>query len=188
MVYLPSLSGEATLSDIFSAYPATSEPLLRYCEALLRGESPLTMAQRELIAAYVSGLNRCAHCTGVHSGAAEALGVTEDLVADLLRDIETAAVEAPMKAILRYARKLTLAPSEIGKADADAVYAAGWDEKALHDAVSVCALFNCFNRFVTGLGLEVTPETAKMRGKMLSKIGYAGLIEKLGLGQKASAA
>ena len=32
--------------------------------------------------------------------------------------------------------------------------ASGWDEKALHDAVSVCALFNFMNRYVEGLGIK----------------------------------
>ena len=59
MTYLPSLPDDAVLLDVFRAYPATSRPLLEYHQALLRGPSPLTVAERELIAAYVSGLNAC---------------------------------------------------------------------------------------------------------------------------------
>lgn len=37
--------------------------------------------------------------------------------------------------------------------DAQEVFAAGWDERALHDAVSVCGVFNFLNRLVDGLGI-----------------------------------
>lgn len=58
MSYLPSLPHDATLLAVLRAYPASAGPLLDYHEVLLRGPSPLTVAERELIAAYASGLNR----------------------------------------------------------------------------------------------------------------------------------
>jgi len=39
------------------------------------------------------------------------------------------------------------------EADAAPVYAAGWDERALYDAIVVCALFNFMNRLVDGCGI-----------------------------------
>jgi hypothetical protein len=57
MSYLPSLPHDATLLAVLRAYPASAGPLLDYHEAVLRGPSPLSVAERELIAAYVSGLN-----------------------------------------------------------------------------------------------------------------------------------
>ena len=54
-------------------------------------------------------------------------------------------------------RKLTLTPSRIGLADAAAVFSAGWDEQALFDAISVCALFNFMNRIVDGSGIGKDP-------------------------------
>lgn len=59
MTHLPSLRPDAVLLDVFRGFPATSAPLLDYHQALLRGESPFTVAQRELIAVYVSALNAC---------------------------------------------------------------------------------------------------------------------------------
>jgi AhpD family alkylhydroperoxidase len=77
MTYLPSLPGDAVLLDVFRACPGTSRPLLEYHQALLRGPSPLTVAERELIAAYVSGLNACRYCHGVHTATARAFGISE---------------------------------------------------------------------------------------------------------------
>lgn len=64
MTFLPSLPDNARLLDVFRAYPDTAFPLLDYHEALMRGPSPLSIAERELIAAYVSGLNACDYCYG----------------------------------------------------------------------------------------------------------------------------
>ncbi len=43
------------------------------------------------------------------------------------------------------------------RADADRVYAAGWDERALFDAISICGLFNLMNRIVEGSGIKANP-------------------------------
>ena len=73
VAYLPSLPGDAVLLDVFRAYPDTARPLLDYHQVLLRGPSPLSVAERELIAAFMSGLNACGYCHGVHTATAQAL-------------------------------------------------------------------------------------------------------------------
>jgi AhpD family alkylhydroperoxidase len=52
------------------ACPETARPLLDYHQALLRGPSPLSVADRELIAAHVSGLTACRYCRGVRTATA----------------------------------------------------------------------------------------------------------------------
>ena len=106
------------MRDLYRAYPATCKPLGEVTEAAMRGPSPFTQGQRELIAAYVSGLNACEYCHGTHVAVAEACGVTPDLIKALLADIETAPIEPRMKPILKYAKKLTLAPARITEVDA----------------------------------------------------------------------
>ena len=175
MPFLKSLPQDAVLLNVFKAFPGPSLPLLDYHEALMRGPSPLTEAERELIAAYVSGLNGCAYCIGVHQATAEVLGAPKGLVSALLKNFEASEVDAKMKPVLRYVRKLTVTPSEMSEADARGIFAAGWDERALHDAVSVCALFNFMNRFVDGLGIQAGPDYFRLASERLSKGGYAVL-------------
>lgn len=153
VTYLPSLPRDAVLLDVFRRFPDTAAPLLDYHQALLRGSSSFSVAERELIAAYVSGLNACHYCHGVHSATAQALGVSDGVLGALLANVGTAPVAERMKPVLDYVGKLTLSPNRMTPADAEAVFAAGWDEVALHDAVSVCALFNFMNRLVEGLGI-----------------------------------
>ena len=142
MTFLPSLPDSAKLLDVFRAYPDTARPLVDYHEALMRGPSPLSIAERELIAAYVSGLNASNYCYGVHQVTAEQFGIDEATLTGLLADLSTAEVDDRMRRLLGYLGKLTRDPSKVAPADARAVLTAGWDERALHDAVSVCALFN----------------------------------------------
>ena len=165
--------------DVFQAHPGASRPLLEYHEVLLRGESPLSVAQRELIAAYVSGLNACRYCHGIHSRVAGAFGVEAVLLEQLIDDVEASSVEETMKPLLRLARKLTVTPSRMTRADAEAAYAVGWDDRALHDAVSVCALFNFMNRLVDGLGIEVDDEYFDLSAERLHQNGYAFLARSL---------
>jgi uncharacterized peroxidase-related enzyme len=146
---------------------------------LLRGPSPLTEAEREMIAAYVSGLNRCHYCHAVHTATAERLGVPEGAVPKLVVEIETAEVPEKMKPVLSYVRKLTERPAGLTKADADAVLAAGWDETALYHTVAVAALFNFMNRLVEGLGIELDPAYVRPAAQRLADRGYLALIELL---------
>ena len=175
MTFLPSLPDNAKLLDVFRAFPDTAVPLLDYHEALLRGSSPLSIAERELIAAYVSGLNACDYCYGVHRVTAEQFGIDETVLTGLLTDLPTAQIDDRMRTLLGYVGKLTREPSKVSPADARAVLDAGWDERALHDAVAVCALFNFMNRFVNGLGVTVDTNYADTSGTRLADQGYAAL-------------
>jgi uncharacterized peroxidase-related enzyme len=166
--------------DVFRAYPDAARPLLDYHEALLRGPSPLTVAERELIAAYVSGLNACRYCHGVHTATAALFGIAEDTLAALLSDVDTAPVDERLKPLLRYVGKLTLTPSRMTPADAATVFAAGRQDRALHDAVSVCALFNLMNRLVEGLGVTADEDYFATSAQRLAGIGYGGLKQMLG--------
>jgi len=172
--HLHSLPDDAVLSDVFRRFPDHAAPLAEYAERLMRGPSPLSVAQRELIGAYVSGLNASGYCQGVHTAIAVSQGIEEQLVAALVDDLATAPVEERMRPVLALARTVTLIPAKVGDAEVAAVYADGWDERALHDAVSVCGLFNMMNRLVEGLGITATPEQHRAAAERLA--GSAGYV------------
>lgn len=163
MSFLPSLPEDARLLDVFRAYPEPARSLLEYHEVLLRGPSPLSVGERERIAAYVSELNGCGYCHRIHSATAEHLGARASMD------------DGRLEPLLRYVRKLTQTPADVSEADANAVLTAGWDERALHDAVSVCALFNFMNRLVEGLGITADEAYVALSARRLTEGGYAGL-------------
>lgn len=157
MTVFPSISGEPALDKLFKRFPHSVAPLLEYHDRLLRDASPLTVAERELVAAYVSGLNACTYCYGAHLVAARAFGIDGALFETLMADVEASSVDEKMKPLLAYVGKLTRTPSMMIEADAARVYAAGWDERALFDAISICGLFNLMNRIVEGAGIKANP-------------------------------
>ncbi len=179
MSYLHSLKPDAGLLQIFQAFPEVARPLLEYHEVVLRGESPFSAAERELIAAYVSGLNDCNYCHAVHSQTAVALGISASTIANMLSNSRGEHVDVRMRPVLAFLRKLTLSPGEITGADVDPIFAAGWDDRALHDAVAVCALFNLMNRLVNGLGVEASEAYTKLAAQRLAERGYAQLLDLL---------
>jgi hypothetical protein len=80
-----------------------------------------------------------------------------------------------MRPVLAFVCKLTLSPGKIAAVDADAVVAAGWNNRALHDAVAICGLFNLMNRLVNGLGVEASEPYTRIAAQRLAEKGYASL-------------
>ena len=178
MPLLPSIKPGQGVPQAFATFKnGTQVPLLQFHEALMRGESPFTVGERELMAAYVSGVNACRYCYGAHAAVAERFGMAPQLLAGLLDDLSKAEIDEKLRPVLVYIRKLTLTPTRMTQADADTVFAAGWSEQALYDAIQVCCLFNFMNRFVEGIGLEMTSEQLQLRGAVLEQQGYARMIE-----------
>src|SRR5882724_12371044 len=145
-VFLKSLPPEAGLLQVFQAFPKAARPLLEYHEILLRGESAFSPAEREMIAAYVSALNKCDYCRAVHSQTAVALGIDANAISEILSGSGLEHVDQRMQPVLGFVRKLTLLPGAMTAADVDEVFAAGWNDRALHDAAGICGLFNLMNR------------------------------------------
>ncbi|VAX39463.1 hypothetical protein MNBD_PLANCTO02-3112 [hydrothermal vent metagenome] len=177
MTYLPSLPANGALLDIFKMFPQSAIPLIDFHEVLLRGDSPFSKAERELIAAYVSGLNACSYCHGIHTVTAQQFGIPVNVMTELMEDVATSTIDDAMKPVLQYAKKLTETPERITKEDAQTIFSAGWNETALHNLVMVTSLFNCMNRIIFGLGVDVSSEYHEVSGKRLHEGGYAGLNE-----------
>ena len=158
MPRLSNLPDNATLIDLLKTYPVGAQIIGPMVQQALRGESPLSVQQRELLATFVSGLNACHYCHGAHHHIAEAVGVDGGLLDAALADIDSAPVEPALVPVLRYARKLTLTPGSITDADVAAIRDAGWDDDALHSINLVVAAFNFMNRYVEGAGLPIPPK------------------------------
>ena len=106
MPFLPSLPSETVLLQVFQRFPEVSSKLIEYHEALMRGPSPLSPGDRELIAGYVSSLNACQYCAGVHVATAEAFGVESHVIRQLVDDddLDGAPLDDRLKPILRYVK------------------------------------------------------------------------------------
>ena len=157
---MPFLSPQ-TLPDIFQQNPDRYAALAQLIQTIMRGESAFSPGERELIAAYVSGLNACNYCHNSHLAIATDLGIDPQLLEAALQDLATAPFDDRLRAVLAFVQKLTLTPSKVTQADIDAVAEVGWSERAIRDAIEVCALFSFMNRIVDGYGFE-TPDNHQL--------------------------
>ncbi len=154
----------------------TGRPLVKLHEALMRGDSPLSVRDRETLAAFVSGVNACDYCQGAHAAAAAQFGMDPSLLESLVIDPDHGAAAEEWRPVFAYARKLTLQPARIVQADVDAMLQVGWSERAIYDVIQITALYNFMNRFANGLGLDVIPDDFELEGAMLAR-GYRDLID-----------
>jgi uncharacterized peroxidase-related enzyme len=150
----PGLGRDAGVRHALALNPDAGRLLAAYHEQILRGPSNLTVAERELIAAYVSGLNECDYCCGTHTCTAQYFGVAPGTVEALLGDETLSAAPAKLRPLLAYARKLTLNHRQISSDDAQAVFDVGWSGRDLHDLILVSCTFNFMNRLVHGHGIR----------------------------------
>ena len=113
----------------------------------------------ETVASYVSILNRCAYSLTNHwtnarhliADEARATGIREALDADA----PERAFEGKELAMLRYARKLTLAPGTMMEADVQAMKDEGAEDGEILEINQVCGYFNYVNRLLNGLGVTL---------------------------------
>ena len=153
MGFIKSLGDAPHLYDVMKTSPRMAIYLFKMTDEIMLVEGPLNDKDRELIAAYVSGLNACSFCYRGHKAIAQMFGVEEGLIDQLVEDLETANIDEKMKAALRYSKKLTEKPGKMEIADAEALYSAGWNEAALMNISEVCALFAMYNRLADGTGV-----------------------------------
>lgn len=106
-------------------------------------------------------------------------------MAGVLADVETCALPEKEKALFRYLHKVNLEPWAITRADVDVLRAIGWSDEAVYDAVTVCALFNFYNRWCDATGVrDMRPASYDMSGKRIAAHGYAAAPPKVGSEEK----
>lgn len=98
----------------------------------------------------------------------------EELVAGVLADIETSRLSAPEKALFRFVSKVNHDSVAIGPADIDLLHQAGYSDEAIYYAITVCGLFNFYNRWIDASGVHPMSDEAHKAGAKRSAIhGYS---------------
>jgi uncharacterized peroxidase-related enzyme len=145
-----------------------------FTQQAMRGPSAWSVADRELMAAYVSKVNECGFCIGAHTATAAQASGDESRVAAVLDDLESAPVEEPLRATLRVLGRLTRSGS-VDAAGMRQALDAGATPDQLADALAVAAAFNTTNRLADAFGFEILdPKGFAAGAKYLLKRGYGG--------------
>ena len=162
------------IAAFFKFRPETGLPLCQLAEALLRGPSPLSSGERELIAAVVSTGNQCIFCARSHGAAASAHLGDEAMVQKACADPSSAAVSEKMKSLLALALKVREGGRAVSDVDVAQARAAGANDIEIHDAVLIAAAFCMFNRYVDALQALTPDDPAVYRemGKAMAFQGY----------------
>jgi uncharacterized peroxidase-related enzyme len=174
MAHIKVEEGVPGIRSLVLFRPETGKPLYDLAQVLLRGPSPLSEAERELIAAYVSHRNDCMFCRNSHAAAARCLyGEEKNIVDDVLQDMQQSNVSDKLKALLNIAGKVQILGNKVTPEDIAEARTSGADDREIHDTVLIAASFSMFNRYVDGLAsfTPTDPATYEEMGKRMAK-GY----------------
>jgi uncharacterized peroxidase-related enzyme len=174
MAHIQVPEGVPGIRSLVMFRPETGKPLYELAQILLRGESTLSEADRELIAAYVSFRNQCVFCMSSHAAASRYLyGDKKNIVDEVLSDMPNANISEKLKALLHMAGKVQILGKEVTPEDVEEARRLGATEREIHDTVLIAAAFSMFNRYVDGLAswTPTDPVVYEEMGKRMSR-GY----------------
>jgi uncharacterized peroxidase-related enzyme len=144
----------------------------KFTHEAMRGPSAWSVADRELIAAFVSKVNESAFCVAAHTATAGQAYQDRAKVQAVLADLESAPVEDGLRATLRMLGKLTR-EGKVDAQDVREVLSAGVSPQQVEDALAVCTAFNTTDRLADAFGFELlSPEGFEAGAKYLLKRGY----------------
>ena len=161
---------------LFQFRPETAGALLGLGETLLRGPSPLSPGDRELIAAFVSRQNGCSFCELSHGATAGAqLPGGMPAVTAALADPAAAPISPRMTALLAIAAAVRHSGDSVTPELITAARETGATDVEIHDTVLISAAFCMFNRYVDGLAAPAPSDPAVYleMGAHIAAHGYA---------------
>jgi uncharacterized peroxidase-related enzyme len=138
----------------------------------MRGPSQWSVGDRELMAAFVSKVNKSEFCIKAHSAVSARAHRDEAKVRATLADLDAAPIEEPLRATLRMLGKLAREHA-VDPQDMRAVLAAGVSPQQVEDALAVGFAFNVTNRLADALDFFVlSPQGFEKGAKFLLARGY----------------
>lgn len=92
----------------------------------------------------------------------------------VLDDLERSPLDDRHKALFRFVDKVNSDSPRIAPSDLQAMRDIGWTDEALYFAITVCALFNFYNRWIDATGVHaLSDEAHRAGGKRSAQHGYA---------------
>ena len=90
---------------------------------------------------------------------------------EVLHDVETSRLDARHKVLFKFIDRVNHDSPAITADDLTSVRAAGWTDEELYFAITVCALFNFYNRWIDATGVHALSDEAHRAGGKRSKNG-----------------
>jgi uncharacterized peroxidase-related enzyme len=176
MAYIPLDETKPGMRSLLAYHPVIAGPLTGLMELMMRSDQGLTKGERELIATFVSGINRCIPCENIHGAVACQLnGYSTDLLSAIKNNHHQAPVSDRLKGMLDLAACVAEGGIKVTADRIDSLKMQGCSHQEIHDIVLITAMFCMFNRYLDGLGIlsHDTPFTLSERSNHIAKHGYA---------------
>ena len=175
MAHINVAEGVPGIRSLAMFRPETGKHLYHLAQVLLRDPSPLSPAERELIATHVSARNNCMFCMNSHAAAARELFAEKHAVVDcVIHNQASALLSDKMHALLNIAAKVQQSGKLVTDEDVADARKHGANDRDIHDTVLIAATFSLFNRYVDGLATltPTDPKEYEPMGKRLATMGY----------------
>lgn len=178
MSYIDLPSEFPGIISLMKYRPDTGKLIGELTEALLRGDSPLSVGERELISTYVSLQNECKFCVAAHEAITRKVLVNEsEMIDSIHHNLENANMSEKLKSLLKIAAKVKESGHHVTADDIEKSKLQGATDREIHDTVLIAAAFCMFNRYVDGLA-AITPEDPSLYEQIASRIvqfGYTSM-------------
>jgi len=101
------------------------------------------------------------------------MGGKHSMVEEVLHDLESSSLSSAEKAMLRFVDKVNHHCPEMTAEDMKPLYEEGWNDEEIYYAITVCALFNFYNRWIDASGVHaLSDEAHREGGKRSAMTGY----------------
>ena len=138
--------------------PDELRAFVAYHDALMKRDSSLTKAEREMIAVCVSVENHCFYCLVAHGATLRQLTGDPILSEAIAANYRQASLDDRQRAMLDFATKVTRASYDIDEADRQILRDAGFSNRAIWDIAETAAFFNMSNRMASAVGMKPNDE------------------------------
>ena len=133
-----------------------------FVKSILLQEKALTRRQKEYIFLVCSAANLSTYCVTAHCEVIRMLGIKGPEPEELAIDHENADLNEADRALLDYAKKLTLKPMKVGPEDVDRLRAVGFTDEHILEAVLMVGLAKWANCVAFGLGTVPDFENSRL--------------------------
>jgi len=138
----------------FGARPDFLRQVIDFSNTVHFSEGHLSRRHKEMIASYVSYLNRCPYWLDSHAYFLRVQGASDQSVTAILEGkLDEAGLTTAERALLDYVELVTQAASRTTHEDVQKLRDAGWSENQIAEAVYVTAMFAFFNRVADAFGV-----------------------------------
>jgi uncharacterized peroxidase-related enzyme len=145
---------------------------MRVIRGVMRGRSVWTAGERELFGVFLSRMNECRYCAGIHAHAV-AITLKPRVTLAEIDGWRDAGFPPRIRATLELLEKTTRYPADIRRADIDKVRAAGVSDAAIVEALHVAFVFNSVNRMANAFGFDFGDDAAARRiALIMHRVSY----------------